>query len=363
MFNSKRLTLARARRGYTKRRLAEALGIDERSILRFEKGEMSPSHETLAAIAQELRFPASFFDQDEPPQVRARAASFRSLSTKTKRQQESVLAAGALAVEFSAILEKKLKLPKPDVPELRDWRGQPEEAAQAVRSEWGLGNKPISNMVHLLESRGIRVFSLVEDYAEVDAFTMRYDGTPYVFLNTLKSAERGRFDAAHELGHLVLHGHGKVTGREIEREADAFASAFLMSRSDVLATAHRLPSVSDLIVQKQRWGVSVAALARRLFDMQLIREWHYKQLCIEISSRGYRVKEPNGRPREVSQLLKKALELLKEQGVTRRTLAGELRVEVADLDALVFGLALTTVPTNDSPTTASAARGNLRIVK
>jgi hypothetical protein len=52
------------------------------------------------------------------------------------------------------------------------------------------------------------VFSLALDAAEVDAFSMWRQSTPYVFLNTKKSAEHGRFDAAHELGHLVLHRHG-----------------------------------------------------------------------------------------------------------------------------------------------------------
>jgi hypothetical protein len=47
---------------------------------------------------------------------------------------------------------------------------------------------------------------------------------------------RGRFDAAHELGHLVMHGHERpLPGPEAEREANQFASAFLMPRADVVA--------------------------------------------------------------------------------------------------------------------------------
>jgi Zn-dependent peptidase ImmA (M78 family)/DNA-binding XRE family transcriptional regulator len=364
MFNPKRLTLARTRRGVTKRKLADEIGIDERSILRFEKGEISPSDENVVALAKALSFPADFFELDAPPQVRARHASFRALSTKTKRQQESVLAAGAVAVEFSLFLDGMLRLPAPNVPSLRDYEGTPEEAAESLRAEWGLGNRPVANMIHLLEAHGVRVFSLVEDCAEVDAFTMRFNGVPFVFLNTQKSAERSRFDAAHELGHLVLHGHGRVTGREIEREADAFASAFLMPRSDVIARAPRLPSVADLIAHKKRWGVSVAALARRLHDTGLIREWHYKQLCVEISKRGYRTREPEEQPREVSQLLKKALELLRQKGISRRDIAAKLSVPPSEIDALVFGLTLTSVDGGQAgPTRRTRPAGTLRRVK
>src|SRR3546814_6566541 len=57
----------------------------------------------------------------------------------------------------------------------------------------------------------------LEDTKNVDAFSCWRNGQPFVFLNTFKSAERSRFDAAHELAHLVLHRHGGPQGREIGR--------------------------------------------------------------------------------------------------------------------------------------------------
>jgi len=68
------------------------------------------------------------------------------------------------------------------------------------------------------------------------------EGTPFIFLNSAKSAERGRHDAAHELGHLVLHRHGGPIGRKAEEQANAFASAFLMPRSSILAHVPRSES-------------------------------------------------------------------------------------------------------------------------
>jgi Zn-dependent peptidase ImmA (M78 family) len=51
---------------------------------------------------------------------------------------------------------------------------------------------------------------------KVNAYALWKDEKPFVFLNTFKSTESSRFDAAHELGHLVLHQDGSVTGREAE---------------------------------------------------------------------------------------------------------------------------------------------------
>ena len=95
------------------------------------------------------------------------------------------------------------------------------------------------------------------------------------------------FDLAHELGHLVIHrDHRAPRGREAEFEADAFASSFLMPKSDVIANAPRFPSLKDLIHAKKRWRVSVAALNYRLRKLNLITEWHYRTLCIEIGRMG-----------------------------------------------------------------------------
>ncbi len=156
------------------------------------------------------------------------------------------LSQGALALHLNRWLEEKFELPQALVPELSREK-TPEAAAEALRREWGSGNAPVRNMVHLLESKGIRVFSLSVKAREVDAFSMWSGDTPFMFLNTQKTAEHSRFDSAHELGHLVLDRHAACQGRESERRADAFASAFLMPRSSVLANVPRFPTIDQLI--------------------------------------------------------------------------------------------------------------------
>lgn len=362
IFNPSRLTWARRRRGLTKTKLAASVGVELRSVSAYETGEFAPEADKLGRIARVLRFPEAFFLGDDLEEPAFDTASFRSLSKMTARQRDTALGSGAVALLLNAWIEARFDLPDPELPDLgRD--ASPEGAAEAVRQAWGLGQLPIKSMVHLLEAKGVRVYSLAIDAVEVDAFSMWRQDRPFVFLNTLKSGEHGRFDAAHELGHLVLHRHGAPSGQEAEQEANAFASALLMPAASVRAHAPRFATLEQLIRLKKIWGVSLAAITYRLHKLGLLSDWHYRKLYIEISSRGYRKVEPEGGPREVSQVLQKVFTALREESVSKHDIAAALNVHAEDVDELVFGLALTGL---DGPGRASGPgqrrRPNLTVV-
>src|SRR3546814_6955040 len=117
-------------------------------------------------------------------------------------------------------------------------------------------------MIKLLESKGVHVFSLAEDTKNVDAFSCWRNGQPFVFLNTFKSAERSRFDAAHELAHLVLHRHGGPQGREAETEANQFASAFLMPHADLVSTLPYVSSIDQILRRSEEHTSELQSLMR-----------------------------------------------------------------------------------------------------
>lgn len=341
-FNPSRLTLARRRRGLTKTKLAAALRLDARTVGAYEAGEFAPEPPRIEQLGQVLKFPAAFFMGEDLEEPSPDIASFRAMSKMTAGKRDMALGAGALALALNQWIATRFELPAADLPDLSREPG-PEAAAQSLRRIWGLGELPVKNMVHLLESRGVRVFTLAVDALEVDAFSMWRSETPFVFLNTHKSCEHSRFDAAHELGHLVMHRHGPPSGQKAEAEANAFASAFLMPRSSVLAHAPRLATVDHLVQLKKLWTVSVAALTYRLHALGALSEWHYRTLFIEIAKRGYRKTEPDEAPREISLVLAKVFAALREDGVTRQAIADELLILTEDIDQLVFGLALTSL--------------------
>lgn len=339
--NPSRITFARVRRCLTTAQLAKALGITSRSIQDYESGSAAPDSATVAEMALLLNFPKQFFYLDEVmPVIGEHAVSFRSLSKTNEAMRSCALSVGAIAFTLNDWVEERFNLPQADLPDLSDL--PPEEAAATLRRMWGLGNAPISNMIHLLESKGIRVFSLADEVRDVDAFCTWYGGKPFVFLNTMKSAERSRFDAAHELGHLVRDvysmRHGDTRGIEMERGADAFAGAFLIPGESVVANKPPACTITYLLKLKHYWGVPLAMLAHRFNAIGQVTAWGYRNLCLEIAKAGYRSNEPEPMEREASQLLIKAFDALQAQKTGRTQIATNLRICVEEINALTFKL-------------------------
>ena len=338
MFNPARLKLARQRLGLSLTKVAESSGISLRSLTNYENGASAPIDENLMRLAQVLAVPRSFFERETVETIPVGAVSFRKLSKTTALTRDAVLAAAALATEFFQIVASKFLLPQPDLPSLD--KLPPEQAAELTRRRWGLGDRPISHMVHLLESKGVRVASINHVYRDIDAFCFFRDGTPFVFLNTSKSAERQRFDAAHELGHLVLHAELEMDpslSKEREIEANRFAASFLMPQSAVLAQSMRGASIDRILAARTYWKVSAMALTHRLHELHLLSDWQYRTACVTLSDSGYRSSEPGGIVRETSQLLRKVM-FGGDGKFSARDAARELNLESPDVAQFVHGL-------------------------
>jgi Zn-dependent peptidase ImmA (M78 family)/DNA-binding XRE family transcriptional regulator len=337
MFSPTRLTVARTRRRLTKKDLAEAVGVTAHAILRYESGENVPTDEVVDRLTRALDFPRDFFFQAEVDSPQEEAASFRSMSAISAKERDAALAAGTIAFILSDWVEERFDLPMTD---LLDLSGDaPETAAQSLREKWGLGEQPIKNMVHLLEAKGVRVFSMAENTLTVDAFSLWRGDRPYVFLNTVKTAEHARFDAAHELGHLVLHKHGGPRGRAAEDEANLFAAALLMPAADVIATLPRVHTLNQVIEAKRRWSVSAIALLHRLNKLKAMSDWQYRMFCIDATERGFRRAEPFGIAREQSVVWQKVLTALWNERVTKAEVANSLCIPVSEVENLLFGIA------------------------
>lgn len=339
-FNPSRLKLARIRRGLTMIALADKAGLSSRMVGEYEKDYClyEPSEQTISAFVEVLKYPAEFFFGEDIESIDPSTVSFRSLKKMTAAQEGAAIGAGQLGLIISDYFDGAFKLPELN---LIDLRGEtPEFAARALRDHWRIGSKSISNIVHLLEMNGIKVFSLSENAAEVDAYSFWKAGKAYIFLNNQKTAERSRFDAAHELGHLVLHKHGTPQGKDIETEANEFASAFLMPKENVLAARMCNPSVDEVLQLRHNWKVSTFALIYRMRQVGALTTWQYNNLVREASARGFRVKEDQVMERERSIIIDSLLEALANDGITLSMIARQINIPIGEISNLLFKVGL-----------------------
>lgn len=342
-FNPNRLTTARLLRGLTQTEIARKLNIIPRTVRGYENGEYDP--ENIKELAEILELPVSFFMQEESINLPAQEAiSFRAASRLTVKTKDQARSLQAIAHQINLWFEGRYKLPLVNLPNLS--KENPSVAAISLRKNWGLGDKPIPNMISLLEKNGIRVFSLSID-SLVDANCIWFDEQPYIFMNTTKSAERDRFNLAHELGHLVLHSESmrgyedRKDSKTEEKEANEFAASFLMPESSLFYNIPNFITIDKLIEIKKIWGVSLAALAYRLFSLGKITEWIYTRvLSPEMARKGYRTTEPDPMPEETSNLLTQIFNLLKEDGLYIDDLSKFLNIPTKDIQNIVFNLGI-----------------------
>lgn len=345
MLNPDRVELVRKRLGLTKIGFASLLDVDRKTIQRFEKGIADLPESALEALCNASGFAKLFFEGPSPEYPNEEGVSFRSLRSLTARSRDASMAAGALAFQFDDWISGEYDRPESNLNLIPMNNESPAEAAARIRSHWGIGLRPIGNAINLLESNGVRVFSLAEETRHLDAYSLWRDQVPYIFLNMTKTMERTRHDAFHELGHLIMHRHTGSKHKTAENEADSFASAFLMPEEDLKAEIPYFRSLNHLIEKKKRWGVSAASLNFALNKIHRISDWHYRGNYIELGKLAKSLeasgksREPNPLPAETSQIWVKILRDLWTQGQSLSRIAAKLYIPEAELNDLLFGIA------------------------
>ena len=311
--NGSRLALARKLCGLTQTQLAQKSGVTPRAISKFEQEGKGLGEEKLEEIANILGVDLEFFAQKEVELPEVASVSFRARSKMSAKKRDQALAASALGIEFSDWMDREFKLPMTNVPDYEGY--DPETAARALRAKWGLGEGPVGDMIAIMEGNGIRIFSICETSQEIDAYSFWDErrNLPFVFLSLSKSGERRRMDAAHELGHIVLHrktAYEESGIRDIEREANDFASAFLMPDKGFRSQLPQSLSLNAVMRIKRFWKTSAFAVVFRAHRLGQVSDWQYHNLCVQMSKKGLRTREPDGiipeRSRVLDQVIRSA---------------------------------------------------------
>jgi Zn-dependent peptidase ImmA (M78 family)/transcriptional regulator with XRE-family HTH domain len=341
-FDPSRLTQARHLAGLTKKDLAERIGVTPAAVGQYETGMTRPRPALVPELAEALAVPPAFFLTGRPHgKLDGSMAHFRSLRSTRAHQRAKAVAFVEQVWELAHALEKRVRLPHVDLPGFSggevhsgvDLPRDPAQAARALRRLWGLGTGPLSHIVRHMEAHGIIVVFPPpdEDAATVDAFSTSQLPRPIVVLtaNRFDDIHRYRFTAAHELGHLVLHGDTASGDTQQEREADVFAAEFLTPRDSILPDLPRRLDLRRLGQLRHTWGVSVDSLLYRCRELGLLSDSAasraYQRLRELRDQPGFASEPISGYPGEQPMLLRQAFELaVSETGLTTAQLASVL---------------------------------------
>lgn len=279
--NGDRVRQAREIRGLTQAELAERIGVTQPTIAQIERAGsqqlFEPSSEIMEAIALQTSFPLAFFRQESGPELPLGSLLYRTRSSLlTSQDKRRLHQLTRLIYEIAEKMEQTPRLNTIPVRLPRVVNEDPVTAARVTRAHLGLSpDTPVKNLLLQIEKNGVLVFALPYTIDEHDAFSFWSDSQPrrpLIVISDGKPGDRQRFTLAHELGHLVMHYSFPQGLKEVEAEANEFASEFLMPEEAMrreITTPVTLTSLGEL---KPKWGVSIFALILRARDLGIITE-------------------------------------------------------------------------------------------
>lgn len=307
-FSGERLRLACDIRGLNIERLNSLIGISRQMISLYLKGDKTPTPETFNIIADKLNFPKEFFLRN-PLAENSRPIFYRSMSYSTKSQRITSASRFLALKEIFLFLDQYIEAQSLFLPDLdindpyKLTEDDIDDCANQVRKYWNLDFSPISNVVQLLENKGIILTGFEMNAEGLNAFSEWDDitGRPFVILNFDRSdvkAVRMRFNAAHELGHLLLHKNIDKSDlatpakfKILEDQVNKFASSFLLPEH-TFSSEVKWITLDYLVELKKRWKVSIQAMIMRCDQLGIISEQQKTNLFINISKRQWKKKEP-----------------------------------------------------------------------
>ncbi|RJX27175.1 MAG: helix-turn-helix domain-containing protein [Dethiobacter sp.] len=308
-----RIKLARTKAKLSMKELAQMVGVSTTSISKFERDITNPRQTTLLRLAKALSVGIEYFFREI--KVDTLSPTYRKHAKLGKREQEKLEATIIEIMERYLTAEQllrentsaEIRLPRFQIKTIEE----AEQAANQLREIWKLGFDPLEDLCGRLENNGVKVIK-IDGPRGFDGFSCWANGiVPVIAFNTNVPGDRQRFNITHELGHLVLELQ-ELTA--IENAVHRFAAAFLVPAEAAfseLGSKRSNLSFKELLILKEKYGLSIQAWIRRAADLGIINDMTYSHLFRQLSAWGWRTKEPgnvsNEEPRHLQLLVYQAV--------------------------------------------------------
>lgn len=284
---STRLRNARIMQGLSMDQLCESMGsiVSKMTISKYENGSLAPNSTNIIALAKALNQPVDYFFR--PFSVQIESVKFRKKSSLLQKKENSLREVIADLMERYINIEEicsespnKSQISQVKVSSAKDVK----EAASTVRKEWALGLGGFVNVIDLLENHGIKVIEIDAPESFDGMSSLVNEKFHIVILNKKFSAERKRFTALHELGHLILHFPDSIESKQEESFCHLFASEMLIPESEIkriLGNTRKDISYQELKAIQLGYGISCDAIMYKAKECGVITEQRYRTFCIQ----------------------------------------------------------------------------------
>jgi Zn-dependent peptidase ImmA (M78 family)/DNA-binding XRE family transcriptional regulator len=335
-----RIRRARKAKGLSLEKLALKVGnITKQSINKYELGKATPSSDILLRIARVLDVKVEYFFR--PFEVKLEKVNFRRKAKLSITEENRIKEISLDHLERYLMLEELLSAREITTKPFKKL-GFPikqsidtEEAAIKLRENWNLGLDPIENLTELLEEQGIKVIE-VNGSNKFDGLSGLVDSKyAFIAIGSNWPGERQRFTLAHELGHLILDISPDCESKNRETCCHRFAAAFLVPRETAiseLGPRRNYIPYQELILLKNKYGLSINAWIMRAFDLEVITESRKSRYFKDLSQRGWRKNEPHELPPERPARFKRLLlHALAEKVISESKASDILSVKTGEL--------------------------------
>ncbi|MBE2222763.1 MAG: XRE family transcriptional regulator [Anaerolineae bacterium] len=301
------LKLAREQRGLRQEDAAKIIDVSRTTMTAIEQGKRRIKIDELMNLVEAYGRSISDFMRPRPV-ARDFLVQFRGPATSKKVENVKI---SSSQDEFQELCRDYLELEIiMDAPINRNYPYEyrieglgANQAAESIaiqeRNRLGLGDGPLPIFRTVLEQDvGLRVFYMkFEDskFSEMYYYDDELGGC--LAVNQNHPAERRRWSLAHGYAHFLVHRYQSAIYYEntYQREqfADFFAKYFLMPTNGITRHYNNLlqskskPTIGDLCVLANYYGVSLSALVRRLEDLGVAPSGTWERL----RERGIKVRE------------------------------------------------------------------------
>lgn len=336
-FNGDRLKIARTYRSMTLAELGDSLELSKQTLSLYENNRVDPDFSVIIKLSRILHFPVNYFLQGDEINIKSGSTYFRSLSSTSKKSRSAEITKVEFIGALYEALYKYIDFPVLNLPEIDiDNKNLSDEDIENIalitRDWWSLGNEPINDLQYTLEENGLIVTGINVPDRKIDAYSQIIeinDNEEYIIVLSIgeKGKARITFDLAHELGHILLHPWTEDIEtlsndefRERERQANKFASSFLLPKETFFYDCKRYPTELEYYIKlKNKWGVSIQAMLYRACDLGIITNNQFQYLMRQINSKGWRIKEPGDFPHVLNEnIFKMGIKLLLENDYSKQ---------------------------------------------